>query len=314
MSTPSVRRSLLSIAASFAAAAALFAATPSTGARESAAAAAAVDFERDWIVSPGAGRELVQKGALVVDARGADLKKKQGALAGAAAVEWQDLSEPSLPTKGRLLSDAKELDRRLQALGLTAERPVVVVADPVNGWGEDGRVAWALRTFGHRKVVIVDGGLPALQQGGPLAITAPVVPGTFHATFDPRWHVTKEEIRAHLGKGDLALLDVREPREYEGKTPYGEARGGHIPGAKGLWYKDLLGKDGKLLPRAEIEKALAARGITRDSNVVAYCTGGIRSGWFTTVLNDLGYKARNYPGSGWEWAGSPAADYPLAKD
>lgn len=295
-------------------AAGLLAATPPAAARETATSAAAVDFDRDWIVTPKAGRELVQQGALVVDARGADLKKRQGPLAGAAAVEWQDLSEPSLPTKGRLLSDAKELERRLQALGLTAERPVVVVADPVNGWGEDGRIAWALRTFGHRKVVIVDGGLPALQQGGPLAIAPPVVPGTFRATFDARWHVTKEDIKDHLGKGDLALLDVREPREYAGKTPYGEARGGHIPGAKGLWYKDLLAKDGKLLPRVEIEKVLASKGITKASNVVAYCTGGIRSGWFTTVLTDLGYSARNYPGSGWEWAGSPAAEYPLAKD
>jgi thiosulfate/3-mercaptopyruvate sulfurtransferase len=283
------------------------------GARESATSAAVVDFERDWIVSPKAGRELIQQGALVIDARGADLKKK-GALPNAAPVEWQDLSEPNLPTKGRLLSDAKELDRRLQALGLIAERPVVVVADPVNGWGEDGRIAWALRTFGHRKVVIVDGGLPALQNDGALTIAPPVVPGTFHARFDTRWHVQKEEIKTHLGRGDLALLDVREPREYAGKTPYGEARGGHIPGAKGLWYKDLIGKDGKLLPRADIEKVLASKGITRDSNIVAYCTGGIRSGWFTTVLNDLGYKARNYPGSGWEWGGSPAAEYPLVKD
>jgi hypothetical protein len=54
----------------------------------------------------------------------------------------------------------------------------------------------------------------------------------------------------------------------------------------------LLTSDGTLLPRAEIEKKLADLGATKDTSIVAYCTGGVRLGWFTTVLNDLGFKAR----------------------
>lgn len=280
-------------------------------AREAAVNAAAIQWDAEWVVTSKAGRELIQQGALVLDARGADLKKAQGPLAHAAPVVWQDLAQPDLPTKGRLIEDPKVLDPKLQALGVSRDRPIVVVADPVKGWGEDGRIAWALRTFGHTKVVIVDGGLPALQKDGPLTITPPKIPGDFRSALSPRWLVKKEELRSRLGTSNLALLDVREPREYAGKTPYGESRGGHIPGAQGLWYRDLLDADGKLKPRAEIERLLAARGVTKDREVVAYCTGGIRSGWVTTVLSDLGYKARNYAGSAWEWSGSPAAEYPL---
>jgi thiosulfate/3-mercaptopyruvate sulfurtransferase len=293
--------------------AALLLSPAAAAARESATRAAAIDFERDWIVTPEAGRELVAQGALVVDARDPELKKKQP-LANAARTTWQELSQPDLPTKGRLLDDPREITRRLQALGVTSQRVVVVVADSKNGWGEDGRVAWTLKTYGHRRVVIVDGGIAALLAAGPLDVKAPTAPGDFQAALDPRWLISKEEVRAHLGSADLKLLDVREPREYAGRTPYGETRGGHIPGAKGLWYKDLLDKDGKLLPRAEIEKLLAARGITRGPEVVVYCTGGIRSGWTTVVLNDLGYRVRNYAGSGWEWAASPAAEFPLVKE
>ena len=125
--------------------------------------------------------------------------------------------------------------------------------------------------------------------------------------------IKKEEVRSKLSNRDVAFLDVREAREYEGKTPYGESRGGHLPPAKHLFYKDLLDKEGRLLPRDEIEKVLADRGVTRDKEVVSYCTAGIRSGWVTAVLNDLGYKARNYAGSMWEWSAQSAADFPLEK-
>jgi len=283
-------------------------------ATEAAVSAATVNYERDWIVTPKAAYELIQQGALVLDARDVDLKKKQGVLANAVPVTWQDLSEPDLPTKGRLIGDANELTKKLQALGISKNQPIVVVADPINGWGEDGRVAWSLRSVGHTQVVIADGGLAAIQKVGALAIQPAKIPGDFVVAGASKYEIKKEEIKDHLPKKDLALLDVREPREYAGKTPYGESRGGHVPGAQGLWYKDLIGKDGKLLPRAQIEKVLAAKGVTKDKEVVPYCTGGIRSGWTTLVLTDLGYKARNYTGSMWEWSAQPAAEYPLQKN
>lgn len=283
---------------------------PAAFATEAAVSAATVKYERDWIVTPKAAYQLIEQGALVLDARGEDLKEDDK-LANAVAVTWQDLSEPNLPTKGRLIGDPKVLNQKLQALGISKNRAIVVVGDPLKGWGEDGRIAWTLRTLGHGKVVIADGGLPAIRNEGPLHIQPAKVPGDFAVQPTAKWEIRKEEIRAHLPKKDLSILDVREPREYGGKTPYGESRGGHVPGAQGLWYKDLIGKNGKLLPRAEIERVLASKGVTRDREVVAYCTGGIRSGWFTVLLNDLGYKTRNYAGSMWEWSAQSPAEYPL---
>jgi thiosulfate/3-mercaptopyruvate sulfurtransferase len=293
--------------------AALAAALPAQ-ARTTAVSAASIQYENDWIVLPKAASELIAAGALVLDARGTDLKDKQGLIPNAVAITWQDLSQPNLPTKGRLIEDDAQLTKKLQALGVSKNQSIVVLGDPANGWGEDGRVAWTLRTLGHTKVVIADGGLPALQKLGKLTIQAPKIPGDFVVARTNRFEVRKEELKDRLGKANTVIFDVREPREYEGKTPYGESRGGHVPGAKGLWYKDLIGKDGNLLPRPEIEKVLASKGLTKDSEVISYCTGGIRSGWFTLLLNDLGYKAKNYTGSMWEWSASPADQYPLVKN
>lgn len=283
-------------------------------ARTSAVNAASVKFESDWVVLPQAANELIAAGALVLDARGKDLKSKQGLLTHAVPVIWQDLSQPDLPNKGRLIADDAQLTQKLQAWGVSKNQAIVVLGDPTNGWGEDGRIAWALRTLGHNKVVIVDGGWPALQQTGKLAVQPPRIPGDFVVARTSQFEIRKEELKDRIGKTSTVIFDVREPREYDGKTPYGESRGGHVPGAKGLWFKDLIGKDGRLLPRAEIERVLASQGVTKDTDVVSYCTGGIRSGWFTVVLADLGYKARNYTGSMWEWSAAPADVYPLVKN
>jgi thiosulfate/3-mercaptopyruvate sulfurtransferase len=299
----------LSIALSLAGGLALV--TPVAHATTAAVNGASVEFYRDWIVTPQAGYDLIKQGALVIDARGDDLKKK-ATIPGAVALVWQDLAEPSLPTKGRPLP-VEQATKKLQALGVSKDRPIVVLADAVNGWGEDGRVTWILRNWGHNRVVLVDGGVAAVEKIGALSIKPAVAPGNFVATESSQLEIKKEEVKSKLDRKDVAFLDVREPREYAGQTPYGEKRGGHLSPAKHLFFKDLLDKNGQLLPREEIEKVLASRGVTRDKEVVSYCTGGIRSGWVTTVLNDLGYKARNYAGSMWEWSAQSAEEFPLQK-
>ncbi len=121
-------------------------------------------------------------------------------------------------------------------------------------------------------------------------------------------------MKAILGDENLVIIDAREPREYAGKTPYGEKRGGHIPGAVHLYYKQLMDKQGKLLSRGEIVAILQQKGVLQSTQIVSYCSGGIRSAWLTCVLTNVGFCAKNYAGSMWEWSASPADSYPLTKN
>jgi len=110
----------------------------------------------------------------------------------------------------------------------------------------------------------------------------------------------------HLTTGSSCLT-----RALAGCVPYGEVRGGHIPGARHLYFKDLVDAEGRVLAGEALAARLGDLGVTKTTKVVAYCTGGIRSGYVTAVLRDAGIDARNYAGSMWEWAASPAAEYPL---
>ncbi|MDO9023236.1 rhodanese-like domain-containing protein, partial [Zwartia sp.] len=100
-------------------------------------------------------------------------------------------------------------------------------------------------------------------------------------------------------------------REYAGQTPYGEGRGGHLPGATNVWFKSFLKSDGYLKSREEITRLLLEHGITDKNEIIVYCSGGFRSAWVMSVLNDYGYQVKNYAGSMWQWSDRNFLRFPL---
>lgn len=231
---------------------------------------------------------------------------------GSRSVSWEEFSVPNLPLRGNLLP-AETLKKKLETYGIDSNRPVLVVSESKNNWGEDGRIVWMLRSLGHRSAFLVDGGYSGLKQlGAPLSNqSAPKNSGSFQIKADPKLTATSSEIKSNLKNRKYVFLDTREEREFFGETPYGESRGGHIPGAKHLYYKNLLNDDGSLLSSEEIVAKLSGLGIERDSIIVTYCTGGVRSAWMTAVLRNEGFNAKNYAGSMWEWSAGNEKEYPL---
>lgn len=111
---------------------------------------------------------------------------------------------------------------------------------------------------------------------------------------------------------NLILIDSRSLEEFAGATLYGEQRGGHIPGAISLHFKDLIDEKGFLLPSELILNKFNQLNFKQDTPIVTYCTGGIRSAFVVAVLVNLGFtNVKNYAGSMWEWSALPSSSYPL---
>jgi thiosulfate/3-mercaptopyruvate sulfurtransferase len=266
-----------------------------------------------WVVSAEEAGRLIAAGALVLDARGERLKRADP-VSGAVPVLWQQFVAAEPPASGQLLADEAELTARLRAVGVRAGTPVVVLGDPLRGWGEDGRIVWMLRSLGHDRAVAVDGGLPALRAVGLPPPATPHLPGDFVIARRPELAIGRDELKGLLGRADVVILDARSPAEYAGAVRHGEPRGGHLPGAVSLHFRELIGEDGRILPPERLAARLAALGVGPETEVATYCTGGVRSAWLAMVLNDLGIGARNYPGSIWEWAASDPREFPLVTD
>ncbi|TGL71783.1 sulfurtransferase [Leptospira kmetyi] len=265
-----------------------------------------------WILTPGEARAILSE-SLVLDTRPRSVFFREH-ITGSRFVSWEEFSVSELPHKGNLLP-VEVIKKKLEAYGIRNNRPVLVISETKNNWGEDGRIVWMLRSLGHHSAFLVDGGYSALKKlGAPVSNSGePKETGSFKIQLDSELSATSSEIRSNLKNKRYVFLDTREDREFQGETPYGESRGGHIPGAKHLYYKNLLNEDGALLSSEKISEKIKELGIARDSVVISYCTGGIRSAWVTTILRNEGYNAKNYAGSMWEWSSGNEKDFPLVR-
>lgn len=274
------------------------------------------NYDTSWIVETPRAIELIAEPESVVwDARGG---AAEIALEGAQAVSWQEFSREDAPYKGLLLADLEALATRIEDRGVTSSRRVIVLDDPLKGWGEGGRLVWMLRTLGHQDahLVMTPSAVTARieQAVTERKLVEPDAGERFEVVPNDEVMATAQEIQSVLDAPDSVFIDTRELREYQGETPYGESRGGHLPGAVHLYFKDLLDEQGALLPKAELLASLATQGITPQKRIVAYCTGGIRSAWLVVVLKDLGFeRVENYAGSMWEWSAQDAETHPLEK-
>lgn len=246
---------------------------------------------------------------LILDARGQKDYDK-GHIPGAIAVTWQGFGKmegkPGDEDWGTVL-EAKDLSEKLSALGITKEKEIIVYTNTISGWGEDGRIVWMLRRAGLENSKMLDGGFN-FWESQKYEVSKDAVeasPAKVEITeLDSKTNIETQELISKLG--EVTIIDVRAEDEYKGATKFGEARGGHLPGAINLPFNQFLNEDGTLKTAQEIQTILDKNEIKKEDEIVTYCTVGIRSAHMQIVLDMLGYEnARNYAASFYTWAGNP---------
>jgi thiosulfate/3-mercaptopyruvate sulfurtransferase len=220
-----------------------------------------------------------------------------------------------------MLPAADAMASTLAAAGLR-NAPVVIIGAPIPA----GR-AWAAFDYlglGDR-ASLLDGG-PATLAAAPSAPPAPDAPTPASSpaltdaerpALDVRVRddivVDAEWVRARLEDPGYILLDARPPAEYSGETPGAEVgRPGHIPGARNLFWQDLVRspEDARLRDEEELRRRFAAAGVEPGQTIVAYCRTGGQSGFLYAVARQLGFTVRLYDGSFVDWS---RTDYPVAR-
>lgn len=271
-----------------------------------------VAFAGEYIVDAEYVKENLDN-IIIVDARG-EKDANKGTVKGAITTTWQYLAtcedgQAGDPNWGCIL-DVTRLSERLGALGLAKDKEIILFSDAEEGWGEDGRIAWELIAAGYENVKIVNGGINALKAAGVEmqkgASTLEAVAVTIDV-IDETHVINTEELKSIYDT--CKVVDVREDKEYEGKKLYGEANGGHLPGAIHIKYTDLFDGDSTLKSKEEITKMFEEAGLSKDDHIVTYCTGGIRSAYMQLVMEMCGFEnSENYDESFYRWCVNEALE------
>jgi thiosulfate/3-mercaptopyruvate sulfurtransferase len=233
---------------------------------------------------------------------------RAGHVPGAVGWKWKDTLWDS---HMREFPSPEDFAARLGQEGIGNDTTVVF-------YGEDIQFGiyawWAFRYCGHADVRVLDGGRYRWQaEGYPLVTDVPSpAPAVSYRPLARRedMRIHRDEVLAALGDADTVILDARSPEEYSGKRvggpggpDVGAVRYGRIPGARHMYYADLLNADKSFKSRAELAPLLASRGVARGQDVIAYCRMSHRATVVHFALTQLlGFtKVRVYDGSWTEW-------------
>jgi thiosulfate/3-mercaptopyruvate sulfurtransferase len=181
----------------------------------------------------------------------------------------------------------------------------VVVYDHSGMTSLAARVWWLFRSYGHRRIAVLDGGLPvwvqvkAATESGEGSVTA----RTYRCDARP-------ELVCSLGRmhraiaGTHQIVDTRDCARYEGAAPpvLPTRRAGHIPGALNLPFDHLLAEDGRLKRGEQLRELMRCVGIDPALSTTVYCGSGGSSPVLALALAALGNDTvAVYDGSWSEW-------------
>jgi thiosulfate/3-mercaptopyruvate sulfurtransferase len=183
-----------------------------------------------------------------------------------------------------------------------------------------------MKMYGHEKVKILNGGMAQWK-----AVGGEVEKGKEKARDHKKYVITDDKVDHHIfadkhevlkasnmimravkkhgdkTRSGYAILDSRSMIEIIGGNKLDKvARGGHVPGATFMEWKQVTDFENKLSYPADlnaVQAKLDSIGLTKDKKIYTYChVGAGRGSYFWALMNMLGYEnVKVYTGSWDEW-------------
>ena len=208
-------------------------------------------------------------GVVIVDCD-VDAAYNRGHIPGAVAIPDNFEKDPDT---GRVhLMSPSQFQAMCERLGIGDDTLVVAYDNSQSLYA--ARLWWALNTYGHPQVKVLNGGWRRwIAEGRAVGLDrASGAPG---ASFTPRRDesllVKVDELKAACQLGEAVIWDVRSDGEWDGSERRGNRRAGHIPGAVHLeWFNVMDRATHQFRPADEIRQTLAEAGIPPDQAVYTY--------------------------------------------
>ena len=264
------------------------------------------NFDHPRLVETGELAGLLDHPSIrIIDMRTSLLDYLKAHLPNAVYLHYETLRVPGngIPVQA---PDRICLERLLgENLGVSNDMWVILYSEKSNP--NTTLLAWNLHFLGHKRVGIVNGGWEkwAIEKHPTTQGYPSLPPKKFFGKGMQESLAEKKWVRDRLLSKNSVIVDARQPKQYSGEEGE-EARRGHIPGAKNVfWETTLEGDEVKVWKKKEdLEKIFAESGVVKDKEVIVYsCTGKEASHLYFTLRFVVGFPHVSlYRGSWVEWS------------
>ena len=264
----------------------------------------------DWLAGHLGDEDLVILDAtkhLAASSRDARAEFLASHIPGAHFLDLGDFADPA-STVGRTLPGPTQAATRFGTLGISPDSRVILYDD--SDVKTSARAWFILRGYGIEAVAILDGGLAKwraqgrpLEQGETKASKGEFSPSHFTAAVR-----RKRDMLANVVSRAEQVIDARDAVRFTGaaRDTVHDLPGGHIPGARNLWFGDLFHHDGTFKSEAGMRAAFGKAGVDLGKPIVTTCGSGITASVLLYALHRLGVEdAALYDGSWSEWGADP---------
>lgn len=207
-----------------------------------------------------------------------DAKHLDGALFVDLNTQLADIKD-DLSIGGRHpLPKIENFARTISNLGISPKSHIILYDDK-NGSNAAARFWWMLKSIGHEKVQVLNGGIQEAEKSGfPLSSNIEISNETELYKVD-HWKLgiaEIEEVEKVSQAENHIVIDVRDVERYNGETESIDLVAGHIPGAINVPFTGNLDENGLFLsPNLLKKKYEDIFGSVETQNIIVHCGSGV---------------------------------------
>lgn len=176
------------------------------------------------------------------------------------------------------LPEIENFAETLSNLGISSQSHLIIYDDQ-NGSNASARFWWMLKSIGHEKVQVLNGGIQEAEKNNfPISSKTEMINKTELYKVE-NWKLKIAEI-AEVEKVSESenhiVIDIRDFDRYIGKTEPIDLIAGHIPGAINIPFTENLDENGLFLsPNLLKQKYEKVFGNIETDNIIVHCGSGV---------------------------------------
>ncbi|MFS4429821.1 sulfurtransferase [Chryseobacterium sp. S90] len=264
------------------------------------------------IISPSDLKNLPTENLVILDARtGKDVKQNyfEKHIKGARFIDLdKDLAEigENAALGGRHpLPSVEKFAETLSGFGI-AENSHIIVYDDKNASNAAARAWWMLRSFGLKKVQVLDGGMQAAEKNELEFSSGEEIFDKASLIKKDRWLLpvpSLEVVENELKNDSSTVVDVRDAYRYKGESEPIDLVAGHIPGAINIPFSENLDENGNFLSPEILKEKYSQLLEGKPEHLIIHCGSGVTACHTILALDYAGFPMPDlYVGSWSEWS------------